>query len=311
MSFLNKKTKTVTEKKVIDGYSDSDNRLSKEDAHRDVQYNIPSTAKQLWITYMIQMKLYMKGKIPWLFLMFALLIPIIIYSGIFNSLIDSLLNRLYPSSGNYIRMLLTALVPMMVLTSAIALSKNIPSEFKDRTAYLNLALPQSRFTFYLGKFLAGLTIIFVLFFLVIGLCIFIANGKYETAISGLLSAMALIFGGLFAFCGTIYGLSVFFKKGSAILPLIVLFVALPLIFGYAAWKYSSIADLIGYLPVFAGDYAQTLLGADLGITVSVAYVFGVINDSTMPNIALALISYIIWGIAFLSLGYYFFKRREM
>jgi len=310
MSFLNKKTKTVTEKKVIDGYSDSDNRLSKEDAHRDVQYNIPSTAKQLWIIYMAQMKLYTKGKLPWLFLIFVLFIPIIIYSGQLDSLIQAILSLAPPTPGNYLSILLQGLVPMMVLISAMVLAKIIPSEFKDRTAYLNLALPQSRFTFYLGKFLAGLTIVLTTFFLVIGLCILITNGKYGTVSSkDLLNAMILIFGGLFALCGIIYGMSIFFKKGNTILPFIILFMIIPIAIAFLSWKY-NFQDLKGYVPVFAGDYALTLLG-DIGSQVSMGSAIGVISNETMPNITLAFITYIIWGIAFLALGYYFFKRREM
>ncbi|MCK9323662.1 MAG: ABC transporter permease, partial [Candidatus Methanomethylophilaceae archaeon] len=193
---------------------------------------------------------------------------------------------------------------------AMALAKIIPSEFKDRTAYLNLALPQSRFTFYLGKFLAGLTIVLTTFFLVIGLCILITNGKYGTVSSkDLLNAMILIFGGLFALCGIIYGMSIFFKKGNTILPFIILFMIIPIAIAFLSWKY-NFQDLKGYVPVFAGDYALTLLG-DIGSQVSMGSAIGVISNETMPNITLAFITYIIWGIAFLALGYYFFKRREM
>ncbi|MFA6952560.1 MAG: ABC transporter permease subunit, partial [Candidatus Methanomethylophilaceae archaeon] len=65
------------------------------------------------------------------------------------------------------------------------MTKMIPSEFRERTAYLSLALPQSRPSFYFGKFLGGMIVqifVFALAYAVVSLVTVSQKGSMDGGI---------------------------------------------------------------------------------------------------------------------------------
>lgn len=245
---------------VDDSYDEYIRDITDQEAHRDVVYELPSYIMQVKECLMVQMKRYTKQKVIWIAAVFVLLIPIIFLimrlSGS-SSLPDTDNTNLYISS-------LLSFMPLIIpLLAAIACGSMLSQEFNERTVYLSLPLPMPRSAFYLGKFLAGLVLIEGVLTAAYGLCMILAmtatTNTYTKEIFG--SMLVAMFYVLFC-CSLTYFLSTKLKRGSTMLPFIILFMILPLVsMGLAsAIDAGWAAAISSYIPTFAPETALYSLG---------------------------------------------------
>ncbi|MDR1691085.1 MAG: hypothetical protein LBR42_04500, partial [Candidatus Methanoplasma sp.] len=106
--------------------------------------------RQAICVFKLQMRLYSKSISTYIFILFALLIPLFAFSGALEKIIGGWveLNIAY----------VLILLPLMIVAIPARFSgKIMSSEFRNRTAFINFPLPMSRITFFMGKFLAALT----------------------------------------------------------------------------------------------------------------------------------------------------------
>lgn len=281
------------------GYSASD-----DEAHRDKVYSAPSFMKQTMIVFMVQMKLFAKQKWTFIMLFIALLIPLL--ANLLGDNIDAVLNMLgYGDVSNMYIAGLLALLPLLLgLFTSILCGKQIPQEFKDRTAYMNISLPIHRASFFIGKYLAGFLMCLGIFMFAYGSAIITATSKYDSIYADLLSESLMItLVGVFAYSATAFCIGCFMKRGSSIVPFFAMSIALPLVILIADHNLDS---ALSYMPCFLGEAALGLLGAPICGSVILAP-----SSLDLVNIVPMVAVGIVWGIGFLALGLYQTMRREM
>ena len=126
--------------------------------------------------------------------------------------------------------------------------------------------------------------------------------------------LALTFG--FFCCSFSYALSTKLKRGSSMLPFIIIFIVLPAV-GIAVTALSDIAFLekiCMYIPTFEMDMAISCLGNTLAISTSgiiTSMFYGMLTMSYSDNnMAVAAVS-VLLSLILLGLGYRVIKRRDM
>ncbi len=281
------------------GYSASD-----DEAHRDKVYSAPSFLKQTMIIFMVQMKLFAKQKWTFIMLFVALLIPLL--SIVLKDNIDAIMVMLRFSdfSNMYVAGLLALLPLLLGLFTSILCGKQIPQEFKDRTAYMNISLPIHRASFFFGKYLAGFLMCLGIFMFAYGSAIITAASKYDSIYADLLSESLMItLVGVFAYTATAFCIGCFMKRGSSIVPFFAMSIALPLAILMVDHTLDS---ALAYMPCFLGEAALGLLGAPICGSVMLTP-----SSLDLANIAPMVVIGIIWGIGFLALGLFQTMRREM
>ncbi len=281
------------------GYSASD-----DEAHRDKVYSAPSFLKQTMIVFMVQMKLFAKQKWTFIMLFVALLIPLL--TILLGDNIDAIMQMMGFGnfSNTYIAGLLALLPLLLGLFTSILCGKQIPQEFKDRTAYMNISLPIHRASFFLGKYLAGFLMCLGIFMLAYGSAIITATSKYDSIYADLLSeSLTITLVGVFAYTATAFCIGCFMKRGSSIVPFFAMSIALPLVILIVDKHLDS---ALAYMPCFLGEAALGLLGAPM-----CASVILIPTSLDLTNLGLMIAIGIIWGIGFLALGLYQTMRREM
>lgn len=285
----------------------TDYNASDSEAHRDVTYNVPSWIKQTAVMFMIQMKQFSKAKWTYLALFTALLIPVLMLtSSDFISSILEIYGFSTSYSNTYIAGLLFFLPLFLGLFTSLLCGSQIPQEFKDRTAYLNISLPISRSSFYIGKYLAGLTLCLGIFMFAYCSAVATSMMKYDVIFSDLLGESVLLtIVAVFAYSATAFCIGSFMKRGSALVPLLVMSIILPTILVLIASNY----DVWGLtmLPCFLGEAALGILGAPSSGSVGMM----VMNYIDLTNVVTMAVIGIIWGAAFLALGLFKTMRREM
>ena len=285
------------------GYSATD-----EEAHRDKTYRIPSFVGQTVTMFMVQMKLYSKMKWTYFMLFMAVLIPIISFAvpDIFDTIAAQ-----SGSSTEYIGTLLAMMPIFLGFFTAVLSGPSIGREFKERTAYMNVSLPVSRASFYLGKYLAGLLLSIGIFMFAYGMAIATASMKYDSIFADLLGqSLALTVVAVFAYSATAYCIGSFMKRGSSMVPFIVMAIALPAVcalgFMYFMDKGTDLSWVFN-LPCFLGEAALGVLGAPMSGSVGILILPYMDLSSVSANIAVG----VVWGIAFFILGMLKTIRREM
>lgn len=285
----------------------TDYRASDEEAHRNAVYSAPFWLRQTMIVFMVQMKLFSKARWTFIALFTALLIPIImILAG--DTVSDLILAFGFSTeySNTYIAGLLAFLPLFLGLFTSVLCGTQIPREFKDRTAYLNVSLPMSRSSFYFGKYLAGFVLCLGIFMFAYGAAVATAMMEYDTIFSDLLGeSLMLTVVAVFAYSSTAFCIGSFMKRGSSLVPFLLMSFVVPLLVllfcdYYDVWGLSV-------LPVFLGEAALGLLGA--GMTPSIGMV--VLPHIDLTNLVPMEVVGVLWGIAFLFIGYVRMKRREM
>lgn len=278
-----------------------------DERHRGVSYTIPSHFRQFLIAYRTQMRLYMRGITLIIILALIVLIPVIKLSGIMSLMVETQ----GTDNPNTMLALYLALSPMITaIVVPLVIAELIPSEFKDRSAYLNFALPQSRSTLYYGKFCAGMTVLVAMYLLAYGVTIMINMISSGSADAGRIwESLAMALCGAFACASTVYFISLLLQKKTTIICMLVWFIGLP---GIALLFYvgnKGLSDSFGYLPFFLTDYSLYALEPNLS-TMSVINWF-VEKPLLYPNSTVACIIALVWGLAFILVGQFIFSRRQL
>lgn len=313
---------------IRDDYDESDRTLSHEDAHRDAVYELPSTFRQILVCYMTQMKRFTKERTIWGLLILLALIPLIYYA------LDSSLGMSNSHVTNIFIAMPLMLMPIisMIVCSTVCGSM-LPREYNERTVYLSLPLPMSRFAFYIGKFLAGLTLCWGVITAAYGLSIILALtiGKTDVTYSSpMFTSLMIMMETTFFLCAFVYMLSANSKRGSAMKSMLLLIVVIPIFVlvvqylpnaeAFASFKepLTVLSDLVVYLPVLGPDLALTHLGQSMNAVlmgVSCFSVFSFANafvpiDMSMDVLVMTIVS-IVLGVICLAVGYMRIRRRDM
>ncbi|MBR4226057.1 MAG: ABC transporter permease [Candidatus Methanomethylophilaceae archaeon] len=277
-----------------------------EEAHRDVRYSIPSSLRQTLTVFMVQMKLFSKMRWTYILLFTALLIPIIAFSS--PEFIDILSTFGYSKgySTTKIAGLLFFLPLMLGLMTSIMCGTQMPTEFKERTAYMNIPLPLSRASFFFGKFLAGFVMCLGIFMFAYSMAIATAMVDYDTIFPDLiLNSIGLTVIGVLAYSATAYTLGCLTKKGSSIFPFVLMSFAIPLVVLIICSQTNDYT--LTLLPMFLGEAALGILGASM--TGSVGMV--ILGNMDLTLTWLMAVIGVVWTVAVLAIGYFKTERREM
>ncbi|MDR0777936.1 MAG: ABC transporter permease [Methanomassiliicoccaceae archaeon] len=291
----------------------SDEMTSNEAAGPGRKYKLPSEISQLISVFGAQMRLYSKSKVAIAFIILALVIPVLAYSGAAETIIKGMIKAI-PSTSY-----LLILLPLFTIAiPAMMAGRILSSEFANRTAYLLFTLPVSRTTYYLGKFLAALTLSIGVFAMAYAFAVICGSGMYGPSYpNDVLSSFVMCAVGVFALTAMAYGLSTYFKKGSTGL-VISMMIFLPMIIlalrgmtgdlDLSEGTGSSVFDPLMMLPPFTGYQSLYLIDNGIGGT-SLRSLFKAFIGP-YPLFAYLLVS-IIWGTVFLILGMLNVKRKEL
>lgn len=284
------------------GYSASD-----AEAHRDVRYEGGSPVSRILGVFMAQMKLLSKNKWTFIMMFAAVLIPVIMF--LMPEAIIEMLMEFCPVSTQYIGMVLCFMSLMVSFFTAFLCGTQIPNEFKDRTAYMSIPLPVSRTEFYFGKYLAGFVLCLGVFLMAFGFAVAMAMLEYDEFFSDLiLTALGYTVVTIFVYSATAFCIGTFMGRGSALVPLMLMYVILPTVFLYVGLKFET--DVVYYLPFYLPDAILSSLGSP--ISVSLLGMFSVFTEgSPFDDIPVMLTVGVLWGVLFLAAGCLRMNRREM
>lgn len=311
MSLL-KKTAVPTEEERPRGTWENDSTMDDAQAHRDRTYHIRSSIQQTFSIYLTQMALFSKRKLIYVMLIIAVLIPIIYV--LIRDKLNLNLGNVTELSGSGIMGLLLFMFPFLLsICASFLMGSLMPKEFSERSAYMNMALPMSRWAFCLGKYLAGVTIIIGIFVFAYGMAMATAMMDYEyfngeaLAKSMILMLLAILVYTSFAFTmGCVIG------RGAGILSFLLFLLVLPMIEFYLGINGNiQMSDLI-YMPNLLPDFTCMALGSN-GAASSIGFINMIqpqgidVDDFSMTSIIVS----IVWTIGFLLLGMIAVNRREM
>ncbi len=271
---------------------------------------IPSTTRQIFSVFGLQMKLYSKSKTTYIWLLIALLIPILTYTGIAEEILG--LYNMAPSAPY-----LLILLPLFIaaIPSAVA-GRTLSSEFRNRVVYMNYPLPVTRTVYYTGKFLASFTLSLGIILFAFGFAVFMGS-HISPHLSDVLGAALICIAGTFAITATAFGLGPLFKKGSVTITTI-LTIGLPLMmFILIIWMFSkfpitiedSMRNIPALIPQFAPFHVFYLL--DHGLSEANIGIFLLLAGSDIVAIDMFCIVALIWGLVFLAIGLTKFVKKEL
>ena len=279
-------------------------------------YRRPSQMSQIFTIYMLQMKLYSKNKITYLMFLLVALMPAIVYSGYAESVIEIIAQAFMGASivSMSPAYLLIMLPLFMVAIPAMLCGRSLSSEFKNRTVYFNFPLPMSRTTFYVGKFLAGMTLCVVIMVASLLLAVYLGTESN----SDVANAMVLCLSGMIAMAATAYGLGPLFKRGSTAFT-IVLMVILPLILPLTFMILGNngsmdpvlAQDLMKYvtiLPIYAPFQTFWLLDKNFGGDMK--DLLDLLAGSDFDPFVYVIVA-ALWSLAFIVLGLSRVKAKEL
>ena len=307
-----KKKKGVYSENITDSYDESARVITDHEAHRNVVYELPSYPKQIKECFMIQMKRYTKQKVMWIAIILLVAIPVIFL--VFYNV--ELLKPMLPSTdvtNIYIASLLQFMPVIVPLLAAIACGSMISQEFNERTVYLSLPLPMSRSAFYLGKFFAGLVLIEGVVAAAYGITMILAMTVTSvTYTREIFVSMLIMLVYVFFCCALTYMMSTKLKRGSTILPFVILYVVMPIISVVLAQFVSGdwAMNIASYLPSFSPEMALFSLGSTAPFSL-----YGLILSpfKAVPgkNAAVMMAVTFVFGLILLIIGDMIIKRRDM
>lgn len=327
LSRKERKARKKAEESIEDAYDEDERTLHGDDAHRDVVYDVPSSFKQIRICYMTQMKRFTKERTIWTLLILLILIPVIYYALSKMGMPISNITNVFVATP------LAALPLMSAFVASNVCGSMLPREYNERTVYLSLPLPMSRFSFYIGKFLAGLTLSLGVIAAAYGISILMALFMAKTTVTfsgALFGSLIIAMASMFFFCSFIYMLSASSKRGSTMRGLILLFVGLPALviivnalpnlefFEPVKDQLKTVGEYLLYLPVMGPDLAINNLGASstiymIGFNCLSIYSFASVITGIKLNISIIQMTVVsvVLGILCLIRGYSKIKRRDM
>jgi len=288
----------------------SSGTMTDEQAHRNVRYKVPNIFMQTLFMFRTQMALYSKRKSIYVSLVMAVMIPLI-YIGLKDLLsFDSLTEA---SGSGMIGLLLFMMPFIMALFTAFVCGTAIPSEFSERSAYMNMALPMSRISFCLGKYLAGLVITIGVFIFAYAMAMVGTMTEYDyfdeaaLGISFVMTLLATLFFSSFAFM-----MGCLLKRGAALVSMVVMVFVAPLIEIYLLANEYIETDVLVYLPNLLPDLACMVLGSHIAASPIGFFNFlgNLVDASQFPVLSCTLITFVL-SILFLVLGILAVNRREM
>ncbi len=301
-----------------DAYDESERTLDISEAHRDVVYTLPNQLKQLGIIYMTQMKRFLKQKSVFFLLFLLIMMPVVFF--IFK------LADIPAITGDYVNILMGGILCAMpaigALIAAVVCGSMLPQEFNERTVFLSLPLPLSRSCFYFGKFLAGLTLTVGVISAAYGIAILLAMVDISVAFTAdIFSSYIVALATMFNFCAFTYMLSAKSKRGSTMLPFVLLLAIIPLVCVALAYVFSQVgADgligALGYVPVFGFDSAINMLGPNsntISLVGFLAPIVQMISSEFAVGVSYGIMAgvAVITGVIWLILGDLIITRRDM
>ncbi len=278
------------------------------EAHRDVRYSIPSFGSQTLTVFKVQMKLYYKSSSAIAMMVMAIMIPVIV-TIVPDEYLATLVSQCSDANA-YLGSMLALLPLLMGLFVSILCGPPISQEFKDRTAYMNMSLPMSRSSFYLGKYLAGFVLCIGVFMLAYAMALLATGLEYSSVSSGLvLRSIAASVVALFAFSCTAFCLSAVNRTPSTMIPFLLMTILLPFVFLLVGVRYDI--DELFMLPVFLPDLALLVMGSPFMGSVNGFFAMMGVNFVDVGEYDAMLVIGIVWGTVFLLLGLLKTIRREM
>ncbi len=299
---------------INDQYDESSRLLTDEEAHRNVSYELPSFTSQMMECFKVQMKRYTRQKVMWLCIILLALIPVVVLA--IRALSPGMLSDT-DVANIYMADILSLGSVIIPFIASVSCGSMLSQELNERTVFLSLPLPMSRLAFFLGKFFAGLILIEGTVAAAYGLSIVMSLSAttkiYTTSIfvSFVIAACYALF-----CCSLSYAMSTKSRRGSSMLPFIILFVVMPLvcILLMAYVNIGFLTTICQYMPCFANDQAINVIGSSA--TISVGWIMKTLfvsqfaisyGDSAVVIIAVS----ILLSIAMLGLSYRSIKRRDM
>lgn len=268
---------------------------------------LPSSVAQTFSIFKLQMRIFSKSRSTYMLLFLALLIPILAFSGVAETIIESDLFGVHVSTSY-----LLGLLPLMIiLIPAMVSGRTLSSEFRNRTVYMTFPLPVTRTTFFVGKFLASFVLSWGIIMLAFGFAIIAGDMLYDPSYPmDLVGALTICTFGVFAMTATAFGLGPFFKRGSMGATMgLMLFLPFIIVMVTAMVEVTEgTMEILRTIPAFTSY--QTLFLLDHGF----GGMFGdlikmMIGESSGVN--MSSIIAVLWGIAFLLLGWTKVVRREL
>lgn len=281
-------------------------------AHRDARYQLPNQFMQTISVFKTQMSLFSKRKIIYILLLMAVLIPIV-----YNLIKDQMNFYMFTEmSGNGMMGAMLFMLPLVlgVFTSFLCGSL-MPSEINERTAYMNMALPMSRASFCLGKYLASVVITLGVFIFAYGMSMLTATSSYSYFDeSGLGLSFISIILSVLVYTSFSFAMGCIMKRGSTIVSLLSIVAILPGIEFYLFVNKHIDSGSLSFFPNLLSDITCMELGSS--ISSSPIGIMNLIMGSSGVNVAsidmgIATLFALIWTVAFLALGIFAISRREM
>jgi len=318
---LEEGTQPVTEPSPDDEYdrprgtwADSGYDLSDEEAHRNVKYKIPNVFSQTITMFRTQMSLYSKRKFIYVILVMAILIPVIYYM---TKDFMSLGSAVTTPNGTGLMGLLICLYPFMIaIVTGFLCGSSVPSEFNDRSAYMNMALPMSRTSFMLGKYLAGLVITVGIFVFAYGMSMAAALMKYQYfEEQALMNSFVLLVMSVLVYTSFSFFLGSVLKRGANILSFLLMMVVMPAVEIYLLLNENINGTTYALFPNLMSDNMVMALGSNLmaspGGTINLITSGAITTLAADADLAAMCGVSVVWSVAFLILSIIAINRREM
>ena len=301
---------------INDQYDESSRVLTDEEAHRNVSYELPSFGSQVRQCFKVQMKRYTRQRIMWVCIILLALIPIVTFA------IRAFLKpgEMLPDTdvaNTYVVALLSLGATIIPFLASISCGSMLSQELNERTVFLSLPLPMSRSAFYIGKFLAGLILIEGTVAAAYGISIILAMMVTSEMYTSSMFISFLLAAGYTLFCCSLsYAMSTKSRRGSSMLPFIILFIVIPLvcILLMAFVDVGIVTTICQYMPCFAMEQAINVTGTTS--TISLGWIMKALFVSQFAisygdNVIIIFGSSVFFSILMLGLGYRSIKRRDM
>jgi len=288
-----------TYEEVSDGsWESSGYAATDEEAHRDTEYKAASVASQTLTFMLTELKRMSRDYGLYASIIVAFLIPVAYF-------LRDIIGAIDPTSGmGSILVLLTVLVSIF---TANACGKQIPNEYQEKTAYMNLAMPVSRTSFALGKLFAGLTVCLGIFMLAYVLAyimsMIIFEGSPDT--DKFIQSIAYMVMGVVVFSTTAFGLSTVFTRANVLLPVVLMFFLMPIV-GISIDQYLD-DSIIALFPCWFPDYAVAILG---GLPMSFG-MFGAFSMIDILNVPVFFGIGAAWSLGMVAFGLYMVQRKQL
>lgn len=295
-----------------DRTADRNDVPARQATKRSLEECLPSSMSQIFTVFRMQMKLFFKNKMTFVLMFLALLIPILVFTGTADDILDTTLG--VEGSISYILVLMPL---MMAALPAMASGRTMSAEFRDRTVYFNFPLPISRKAFYIGKFIASAALSVGLIMLGFGLAVVSGSSVYGISYPyDLIGAFVILLFGTIAISATAFGLSPFFKRGSIALT-IVLTLFIPFVFfivslvtvGNVDETFEGIWGILRLIPPFASYHAMYIIDNGF-MTIMFGDFIWFMMGGDGSALAYAGVS-VIWAALFLLLGMSRVIKKEL